>query len=59
MLGASAIQIPACSVDPGPPCWTLETDAATCTSDDHLKLVVTRTAAPDPATVTRMRCVVE
>jgi len=31
-------------------------DAAQCVLADHLKLVVERAVAPDPATFTRLRC---
>ncbi len=39
------------------PCWRLVADPLLCPESDHLKLQIDRTAtAPDPATVTRMRC---
>jgi hypothetical protein len=60
LVGASAIEIPSCEANlSARPCWRLEPDAATCTGFLNLKLVVQREAAPDPATVTRMRCAVE
>jgi hypothetical protein len=55
-LGATVTPIPACSTG-APTCWSLTSDPATCTVADHLKFTVTRTAAPDPATVTRMHCI--
>jgi hypothetical protein len=60
LIGASAIEIEACEANlSARPCWRLEPDPATCTGFLNLKLVVQRGAAPDPATVTRMRCAVE
>jgi hypothetical protein len=59
LVGASAIEIAACEANPSArPCWRLEADPAMCTSFSNLKLVVQRDAAPDPATVTRMRCTI-
>jgi hypothetical protein len=59
LAGASATVIPPCAASPGAqPCWRLVADAATCTGFMNLKLVVDRTVAPDPATTTRMRCLV-
>jgi hypothetical protein len=51
--GSTVTPIAACG---SPPCWRFETDPTTCTLGAHLKLVVDRTSAPDPASVTRMRC---
>ena len=59
VVGATATLIKECDANNTPTCWRLDTDAVNCTSLDHLKLVVVRSGAPDPATVTRMRCVVE
>lgn len=53
IVGTVVTPIPACGA---PPCWRFETDAATCTEASHLKLVVDRASAPDPDSVTRMRC---
>jgi hypothetical protein len=60
LVGASAIEIPSCDAKPSArPCWGLETDPTGCAGGfAGLKLVVQRSTAPDPATVTRMRCVV-
>ena len=52
-VGTTVTPIPACGT---PPCWRFETDTTTCTQGAHLKLVVDRTSAPDPSSVTRMRC---
>lgn len=49
-----AADVPPCPAAPA--CWRLETDPATCALADHQKLVIDRTVAPDPFTVTRMRC---
>ncbi len=60
LVGASAIEIESCESNlSARPCWRLEADPATCKGFLNLKLVVQRDAAPDPATVTRMRCAVE
>lgn len=58
VLRANALQIAPCDADEDPTCWKLEEDLAMCPSAQHLKLVVVRARAPDPDTVTRMRCVV-
>lgn len=55
IVGSTITKVPACG---SAPCWKFETDAATCTVGDHLKLVIDRTQAPDPTTVTTMRCAV-
>ena len=56
LVGSTVTKIPECG---NAPCWRFETDAATCTVGDHLKLVIDRGGAtPDPATVTTMRCAV-
>ncbi|MBL9018125.1 MAG: hypothetical protein JNL83_28320 [Myxococcales bacterium] len=55
IVGSTITRIPACG---SAPCWRFETDPATCTVGDHLKLVIDRPQAPDPATVTTMRCAV-
>jgi hypothetical protein len=43
------------------PCWRLEIDPVTCSfaPAPNFKLVVQRAVAPDPSTLTRMRCLVE
>jgi hypothetical protein len=56
LLGATTTAIPACGSNGPATCWRLIPSAGTCTLADHLELVVTRAQAPDPATVTRMRC---
>jgi hypothetical protein len=57
IVGTTVTPIAQC---PGVPCWTVTSDPATCpTSPSSFKLVVSRTSAPDPATVTRMRCIVQ
>jgi hypothetical protein len=38
------------------PCWRIETDPTTCALADHQKLVIERTVAPNPFTITRMSC---
>lgn len=55
IVGSTITRVPACG---SAPCWRFETDAVTCTVGDHLKLVIERGAAPDPTTVTTMRCAV-
>ena len=57
LVGARVTAIEPCEVAE-PTCWELVPDAAACPSFDNLKLVVVRSDTPDPATVTRMRCVV-
>jgi len=56
VVGANATVIPKCSSPDTPPCWRLDTDAANCPMLDHLKLTIVRSGAPDPSTVTTMRC---
>jgi hypothetical protein len=56
VVGATVKPVPACGTAP---CWRLVSDAQVCTEASHLKLVIDRTTAPDPATVTRMRCRVQ
>lgn len=58
-VGSAVTPVPPCSATQPSTCWRLETDAATCPLADHLKLVIARAQAPDPATVTRMRCLVQ
>jgi len=58
VVGTNATKIPQCGSPEAAPCWKVESDPQHCTQLDHLKLVVSRTAAPDPATVTTMRCIV-
>ncbi len=61
LVGSAATAVASCEASPGArPCWQLETDAAACGSapPPNLKLVVQRAVAPDPATITRMRCLV-
>ncbi len=58
VVGANATRIPQCGSPETPPCWKVEVDAQHCTVLDHLKLVVSRSGAPDPSTVTTMRCIV-
>jgi hypothetical protein len=55
IVGSTITRVPACG---SAPCWRFETDPATCTVGDHLMLVIERTQAPDPTTVTTMRCAV-
>jgi hypothetical protein len=60
LVGASAIEIKSCEADlTARPCWRLESDPATCTGFQNLRLVVQRDVAPDPTATTRMRCLVE
>jgi hypothetical protein len=47
--------IPACG---SPTCWKLVADAQNCPAADHLRLQIDRAGAPDPATVTKARCLV-
>jgi hypothetical protein len=59
VIGASVIEIKSCDADvTARPCWQLQPDAAACGSSPppNLRLVVQRTALPDPATITRVRC---
>jgi hypothetical protein len=59
---STTTRIPSCEAAPGArPCWQLETDAVACpfSPPPQRELVVQRDAAPDPATTTRMSCVVE
>ncbi len=53
VVGTSVTEIPSCD-DGGQTCWRLEVDLEMCSSGDHQKLVITRAAAPDPSTITRM-----
>lgn len=55
VVGTTVAQIPACG---SATCWRLETDVQNCPAS-NLKLVIDRAAAPDPATVTQARCLVE
>ena len=55
VVGTIATEIPACG---SPTCWKLVTDVQNCPAADHLRLQIDRTGAPDPATVTRARCLV-
>ena len=55
-VGATVTPIEACG---SPTCWRLETDVMNCVGGDHQKLVIERTGAPDPATITRMRCLIQ
>ena len=59
VVGSTVTPLPACGPSPPPTCWSLETDLVNCALADHLKLIVTRAQLPDPATITRMRCLVE
>jgi hypothetical protein len=56
VVGAVATRIEPCGATGPATCWRLEANPTSCTAADNLELVVTRPAAPDPATVTRMRC---
>ena len=56
VVGATVTPIAACSTG-AQTCWRLTSDPATCVAADHLKLELVRAQLPDPATVTRMRCV--
>jgi hypothetical protein len=58
VVGTNVTKISQCGANEQPPCWKLETDAAACMGPRNLKLTVVRAGAPNPATVTRMRCVV-
>jgi hypothetical protein len=61
VIGAGAALVPACEVAAGArPCWRLEEDPAGCglSPAPHLALRIDRDGAPDPATITKMRCVV-
>jgi hypothetical protein len=59
VVGANATPVPKCSSPDTPPCWRLDTDPQGCPAAEHLKLVVVRSGAPDPTTVTNMRCRVQ
>jgi hypothetical protein len=55
--GGRDTALPRCG-DGGNACWDLVVDAVRCDAvAQHLKLVVTRTVAPEADTVTTMRCV--
>ena len=56
VVGATATPIAKCSSPDVPPCWRLEVDALKCPAADNLRLVVVRDGAPDPQTVTNLRC---
>jgi hypothetical protein len=58
VVGTAVTKISQCTASEQPTCWKLETDAAACMGPRNLKLTVVRAGAPNPATVTRMRCVV-
>ena len=62
VVGAAATPIPSCDTSPAArPCWQLQSDATACrfSPAPNLQLVVQRATNPDPATVTRMRCLVD
>jgi hypothetical protein len=62
LLGGTATAIESCDTSKGAlPCWELREGNPRCATQPppHLELAVQREAAPDPATVTRMRCRVE
>jgi hypothetical protein len=54
--GSTVTPIPACGTSGPATCWSLVANPTTCTLADHLELVVTRSSAPTPTTLTRMRC---
>jgi hypothetical protein len=56
VVGTSATPIPACG---SATCWRLVTDAQSCPLADHQRLQIDRAGVPDPATVTKARCLVE
>jgi hypothetical protein len=59
VVGANVVEIASCDANlSARPCWRIEADPATCPSLLNLKLVVQRDVAPDPTTITRMRCAV-
>ena len=58
LVGSTATPLAQCNASNTPPCWRLDTDATACPTDDHLKLVIVRARAVDPATVTRLQCIV-
>jgi hypothetical protein len=59
LVGANATLIQECDAIETPTCWKLESDPAACPSAPGLRLEVVRSGTPDPATVTRMRCIVQ
>lgn len=59
LVGTAATKLEPCDAGARQPCWRLEADAASCTGPGNLKLVVDRAGAPEPGTVTRMRCKLE
>ncbi len=56
VVGTTVTPIPACG---SPTCWKLVTDAQNCPSASHLRLQIDRANAPDPATVTKARCILQ
>ncbi|MEO8702274.1 MAG: hypothetical protein ABI867_19675 [Kofleriaceae bacterium] len=58
VVGVNSTQIAPCDSSETPTCWKLDEDPEACPSRQNLKLTVVRSEAPDPATVTRMSCVV-
>ncbi|HWO27058.1 MAG TPA: hypothetical protein VNO30_50355 [Kofleriaceae bacterium] len=61
VVGAAATPVPSCAGSPAArPCWRLSSEPTACAASPapNLQLVIDRAAAPDPATVTRARCVV-
>jgi hypothetical protein len=59
VVGAAKTTIAECDASETPTCWKLEADPINCTRFEHLKLTVVRAGVPDPATITRMRCIVQ
>jgi hypothetical protein len=56
--GAGETFVPACGGMITTDCWTLVDDPVTCPGGQHLRLDVTRTAAPPADTWTSLRCAI-
>ncbi|NVB77134.1 MAG: hypothetical protein HOV81_01950 [Kofleriaceae bacterium] len=59
VVGSTSTTLPACNngaSSTNKPCFELITDAASCSSDSHLKLQVQRSTTPSPDTVTVLSC---
>jgi hypothetical protein len=60
VLGEESTDIGPCAAGASArPCWRIEEALEVCRGPQALQLAVRRDVAPDPATVTRMRCVVD
>jgi len=57
VVGSDKTPIPPCPASPT--CFSIVPDAAQCPAFDNLRIDITRETAPDPTTVTTVRCLVE